>query len=289
MTFIKLTLLTALALIAFAANSVLGRLALAQSDIDPGNYTVLRLFSGAITLTIISLSIHRKSVTMVITSGKWSSSMALFLYAVAFSYGYLSLDTATGALILFTAVQLTMLIVSYVKGQRFLPMEWCGLAVSFIGFLILITPNLNSGSTTMGIFLMTMSGIAWGAYTLMGKGAVNPTLLTSGNFIRASVLALPLLFISQPFAGISPLGIVLALSSGALASGVGYAIWYSVLPKLSTSQAAVSQLLVPALAAFGGVIFVNDVITLILLVSLIVIVAGILMVIFAKPVGYTLK
>jgi len=276
--------MTTFALIAFAANSVLGRMALAQGDIDPGNFTLLRLLSGAFSLIIISLFVQKKPIRLVARSGQWPSSFALLLYAVAFSYGYVSLDTATGALILFTAVQLTMLIVSYLKGQRFSIMEWTGLIIAFIGFLILIAPNLQSGSTAIGIILMSLSGMAWGAYTLLGKGAVNPTLLTTGNFIRSALLALPLLLVSLPFDSISMLGIALAIASGALASGVGYALWYWVLPNLSTSQAAVCQLLVPALAAIGGIMFANDTLTTVLIVSLLVIVSGILLVIFAKPV-----
>jgi drug/metabolite transporter (DMT)-like permease len=283
MSLIKLIFLCTVALIAFAANSVLGRLALAQGDIDSGNFTLLRLLSGAVSLIIISLLIDKQPIRQVMRSGKWSTTLALLVYAVTFSYGYVSLDTATGALILFTAVQLTMLIVSYLKGHRFLPMEWAGLIVSFIGFVLLIVPNLQSGSTILGIVLMSLSGIAWGAYTLMGKGAVNPTLLTTGNFMRATIIAIPLLLVSQPFSAVSQLGIILAICSGALASGMGYAIWYNVLPHLSTSQAAVSQLLVPALAAVGGVLFVNDHISSVLLISLVIIISGILMVIFAKP------
>ncbi|MFQ3229542.1 MAG: drug/metabolite transporter (DMT)-like permease [Reinekea sp.] len=281
--FIKLTSLTTVALIAFAANSVLGRMALAEADIDPGNFTLLRLISGALSLILISLLVQREPLTHIVRSGKWPTSMALLVYAVAFSYGYVSLDTATGALILFTAVQLTMHFVSYLKGQRFSAMEGAGLATAFTGFLILIIPNLQLGATMLGVCLMSLSGIAWGAYTLLGKDAVKPTLLTTGNFIRAAILALPLLFVSLPFEEVSQQGILLAIASGTLASGGGYALWYLVLPKLSTSQAAVAQLLVPALAAFGGVIFVNDTLSTILIMSLLVIISGILMVIAAKP------
>jgi drug/metabolite transporter (DMT)-like permease len=279
---LKLTLTTAFALIAFAANSVLGRLALAQGDIDPGNFTLLRLLSGAISLAIISVVIQRRSVPKVIFSGGWMPAIALLMYAATFSYAYVSLDTATGALILFTAVQLTMLLVSYFKGQRFQALEWVGMSLAFAGFLILIVPNLNHGSTVIGIALMTVSGVAWGWYTLLGQGAKYPTLISTGNFIRAALLALPLVIVSDSFSTISSLGIIYAVCSGAFASAIGYAVWYSVLPELSTSQAAVSQLIVPALAALGGVLFAGDSLSLVLVTSLIIIIAGIVLVIYSK-------
>lgn len=274
--------MTSLALVAFAANSVLTRMALAQGLIDPGNFTLIRLISGAMTLAIICFFVNRNSVQGVLTSGTWLGAFSLWMYAVCFSYGYLHLDTATGALILFTTVQLTMLIISYVRGQRFSIMEWVGLIIAFMGFVVLILPNLSSGTTSLGILLMVASGIAWGSYTLLGKGAVSPTLLTTGNFIRASIMSLPIIFFSASIQYVEFSGVSLAIASGALASGIGYALWYTVLPKLTTSQAAVSQLLVPALAAFGGVLFTGDRLTTLLIVSLAIIMSGIFIVIRAK-------
>lgn len=272
-------LLPYIALIAFAGNSVLCRLALADGAIDPATFTSIRLISGAITLLVL-LSITTKEQTND-SAGSWLASLMLFVYAAFFSFAYISLDTGTGALILFGSVQVTMLLVNLLRGNRLHVLEWLGLLVACLGFVYLFLPELGKPSL-LGFAMMAISGFAWGAYTLLGQGVTNALRTTAHNFTRCIPLAIVLLLVFSNQNQISTFGVVLAVTSGAIASGLGYAIWYAALKGLSTTQASVIQLLVPVVAAIGGVIFTNELITLRLLISATCILGGIVLVILAR-------
>lgn len=275
----KVIILTALALIAFAANSVLCRLALGSEQIDAASFTSVRLVSGAIFLVLLLYFVSGKG--KVESKGSWTSGFMLFLYAVTFSFAYITLDTATGALILFGAVQITIILTSILKGNRLHVSEWLGTLVAFSGFVYLVLPGLTAPSA-MGFVLMAVSGIAWGAYTLLGRGSRNPLQDTAYNFIRTIPLVVVLLLLSLPMLDLTMEGFLLAVLSGAIASGLGYAIWYTVLGSISATVAAVVQLLVPVLAAFGGVMFVAEELTLRLMVSGLFILGGVLIVVMGR-------
>ena len=271
-SFTKTLLLTGLALIAFAANSVLCRLALGEEVIDASSFTVVRLLSGIIVLLLILKisSSNQKSTSY----GSWVAALMLFLYAGAFSFAYITLDTGTGALILFGAVQLTMIIIALVKGDRLGVIAWAGVLISFAGFVYLVLPGVSTPSM-IGLLLMTIAGIAWGVYTLMGKRSANPLADTALNFTRTLPFILILAVFTISNIQLSPKGVILAVMSGALASGVGYTIWYTALRGLSATQAAVVQLLVPVIAAAGGVVFISEAITLRLFISAFMILGGV--------------
>jgi drug/metabolite transporter (DMT)-like permease len=280
---IKTILFTGLALIAFAANSVLCRLALGESAIDASTFTIVRLLAGAIVLTVImSISkIKSNSNTNSSTKGSWPASIALFIYALTFSFAYVTLDTATGALILFGSVQITMILMSIFSGNRLHISEWFGMAIAFTGFVYLILPGVTTPSV-IGFLLMTVSGIAWGIYTLKGRGSKNPIMDTAFNFLRTMPFVIILAIVTFKYAHYSSEGILLAVLSGSIASGIGYMIWYSALSGLSVNQAAVLQLLVPVIAAVGGIIFVSESISFRLTVSSAMILGGILMVVLGR-------
>ena len=276
---VKTVIFTGLALIAFAANSVLCRLALGEEAIDASSFTVIRLLSGAtVLLTIISINRNKTSLP---TKGSWSASLMLFLYAITFSFAYITLDTGTGALILFGSVQITMILLSLISGTRLHITEWAGIAVAFTGFVYLILPGVTAPST-IGFLLMTIAGIAWGIYTLMGRGSKNPLMDTAYNFLRTIPLVIILVIVAIKTAHYSFEGILFAALSGGIASGIGYTIWYIALGGLSATQAAVVQLFVPVIAALGGVIFVSEIVTLRLIVSATIILGGILMVVLGR-------
>jgi drug/metabolite transporter (DMT)-like permease len=275
----KIILLTILALLAFAGNSVLCRLALNDDVIDATSFTSIRLLSGVIFLLLLVAIRARKSIS--IKNGSWLSAFFLFLYAVAFSYAYISLDTGVGALILFGSVQVTMIAVGLVRGQSLLLVEWLGLLVAFSGLFVLLLPGASAPSFT-GFILMAISGIAWGFYTLAGKGSQTPLVDTANNFLRTLPFVVLLTVLAFDHVQISDQGIVLAIVSGTVTSGLGYAIWYSALRGLTVTQAAIIQLAVPIIAAIGGVIFSNEVITAKLLSASILVLGGVLVVIAGK-------
>lgn len=286
-------LLTILALLAFAGNSVLCRLALGADLIDAGSFTAIRLISGAAVLVAISQLMAKTSTatgtsevssTEAVTetaSGSWRAAVLLFVYAITFSFAYNTLDTGTGALILFAAVQITILLSSYFTGTKLQPVEWVGVMTAFAGFVYLVLPSVSTPSLT-GFVLMSVSGIAWGFYTLAGKGSANPLADTQHNFTRTLPLVLVLIVIIAESAALSLRGVIFAVVAGAITSGVGYAIWYRALADISSVQAAVVQLLVPGLAALGGVVFADDVITARLVIASVLIIFGILIVILGK-------
>ncbi|MFT5298115.1 MAG: drug/metabolite transporter (DMT)-like permease [Colwellia sp.] len=278
---IKTIAVTAFALIAFAANSVLCRLALGDNTIDPSSFTIIRLFSGIIILMAI-LQLKRKSHDEKLKSkGSWLAASMLFIYAIAFSFGYVSLDTGTGALILFGAVQITMIMVNVISGNKLHISEWLGLLIAFSGFVYLMTPDLVTPSF-IGFILMTISGMAWGFYTLLGRASQNPLNDTAYNFLRTSPFLLILILFGLNEINLTYVGIMLAVLSGALASGIGYFVWYIALKGLYVTQAAVVQLLVPIIAATGGLIFTNELISLRLIESSALVLGGILTVIMGK-------
>lgn len=277
---IPLALITIIALVAFAGNSVLCRLALGENTIDAGSFTVIRLLSGALVLFVIShLRASEKTTT---TGGSWPAAIMLFTYAITFSYAYLSLDTGTGALILFGSVQITMIAASIWAGNRLTGLEWIGVILAFLGFVYLVLPNVGSPSF-LGFMLMTIAGIAWGFYTLAGKGAVNPLQVTTRNFLLTTPLVIILAGASWQWANYSWQGVILAILSGGLASGVGYSIWYAALGRgLTATRAAVVQLLVPVIAAVGGVVFAGEVLSIRLILSAMIVLGGILLVIVGR-------
>lgn len=276
---VKIVTLTGLALTAFAANSVLCRLALGNHVIDASGFTIIRLLSGsAVLLTIISVT---RNTTETSSKGSWAASFMLFLYAVTFSYAYISLDTATGALILFGSVQITMILLSLLSGTRLHKTEWIGVVIAFAGFIFLILPGITTPSL-LGFILMTIAGISWGIYTLKGRNSKNPLMDTAYNFIRTTPLVVLLSILSFNNIYLSSEGILLAMLSGGVTSGIGYTIWYIALGGLSSTQAAVLQLSVPVIAALGGVIFVSEAITIRLTISAAMVLGGVLMVVLGK-------
>lgn len=282
---LKIVFSSFFALLAFAANSVLCRLALGENTIDAASFTVIRLLSGIVILLVIMIltsKINRLTLASK-SKGSWLAAIMLFIYAVAFSFGYVTLDTGTGALILFGAVQLTMIITSVVSGNKLHWSEWLGLAIAFSGFVYLISPSLSSPSL-IGFILMSVSGIAWAFYTLIGRGSKNPLSDTTYNFLRTLPFLLVLIILGLNSTHITTTGVILAALSGAIASGVGYFIWYIALTGLSVTRAAVIQLFVPIIAAIGGVIFTSELITLRLVESSVLVLGGILTVILGR--GY---
>ena len=283
-------LFTAFALIAFAANSVLNRLALGNNAIDASSYVGIRLVSGAMTLWLInSLSKNRfrfvQSLSFDSIKPRFVGAFYLFAYGIAFSFAYRSLNSGMGAFILFGTVQTTMLSMAVFKGERPHISEWLGLAVAIGGLIYLVFPGL-SAPDPLGAVLMLIAGIAWAFYTLHGRGVKDPLETTALNFICSvpMVLLVNMAFIQKTH--ISTEGIVYAFISGALTSGVGYAIWYTALRGLTTTQAALLQLLVPILAALGGVIFLSENITTRLIIAGILIMAGVVLALTGKRVRY---
>ena len=272
-------ILTGLALVAFAANSVLCRLALGPGTIDAASFTSIRLVSGALTLLLLTVVSDRKARS--VPGGNWTSAMVLFLYAIAFSFAYVRLSTATGALILFPTVQLTMVIAALWWGERPRLMEWLGLFIAMCGLVYLVLPGLSAPSL-LGSILMTVAGIFWGVYTLRGRNAVNPIAVNTGNFVRSVPLVLGVSLVLLKMIEVSPQGALLAVASGSLASGVGYVIWYAALRRLTTTRAAALQLSVPVLAALGGIVFLNEQISTRLIVSSVAILGGLGLVVLGR-------
>lgn len=270
-------LLTSLAMLAFAGNSLLCRLALRETAIDAASFTAVRLLAGACTLwLLLQLRQNRQA-----PAGSWAGAVALFTYAAAFSFAYLQLDTGVGALLLFGAVQLSMLLWGLLRGERLGLCASLGTALATAGLLALLLPGA-SAPPLLAALLMLLAGVAWGAYSLLGRGQGNPLAVTAGNFLRATPLALLLALAVLPQLNWDGPGLFYALLSGALTSGVGYAIWYSALPGLHASQAATEQLSVPILAALGGSLLLGEALTLRLLLSAVAVLGGIALVLSAR-------
>ena len=254
--------LTALAMIAFAANSLLCRMALAGGEIDPGTFALVRVASGAATLAAIVFA--RRGITR--WRPDWKAAAALTGYLVFFSFAYVGLTAGTGALILFGAVQLTMFAAALKSGERLPPLGWAGLAVAAAGLVVLVAPGV-SAPRPLPAAAMAVAGIAWGLYSLLGRGAGDPLEATARNFLWATVLVAPVGLFYGGVVTSSATGIALALASGVLASGLGYVIWYAALAGLTAGSAATVQLSVPVIAALGGVVFLGEALTARLLVA----------------------
>ena len=272
---IALTLLT---MIAFAGNSVLCRIALRETPIDPASFTAIRLASGALVLWVLAVLLRRDRTGR----GNWLSALALFAYAAGFSFAYVSLSAATGALLLFGAVQATMIGHGIWNGERQTPWQIVGLLLALGGLTGLLLPGLTA-PPLLGSALMVIAGIAWGVYSLRGRGAGDPTRVTAGNFVRSVPLAALLALLPLARTEWDAAGASYAVASGAIASGLGYSVWYSVLPALRAVTAATVQLSVPVIAALGGIVFLGETLTARLALASVATLGGIAMVILNRP------
>ena len=276
---IKTFAYTAFALTAFAFNSILCRMALLPGEADAAGFTVLRLISGAVTLAAILFFVGHKSE--VSGRGNWFSAFFLFAYAICFSFAYLGLTTGTGALVLFGSVQMTMIGVSIAGGERPGALQWLGLSIAAAGLIYLVIPGI-AAPPLWAALLMAAAGVAWGFYTLRGKGSADPLGDTAGNFVRSvpMVLIVTVLFLWQ--IDVTARGALLAVLSGAVASGVGYTVWYRALRGLTATRAAAVQLSVPVIAAAGGVVLLSETADLPLFVAGTLVLGGIGLVIFRR-------
>ena len=265
-----LVALTTLAMIAFAGNSLLCRAALKETQVDAATFTTVRIVSGALTLWLI-VRLRRDAAA---GAGTWASAFWLFAYAAGFSFAYITLTAATGALLLFGAVQATMMTYALWKGERWRPVQVAGLAAAFAGLAGLLLPGASAPSP-WGAALMLFAGFSWGIYSLRGRGAGDATRVTAGNFLRAVPFAVVVSLAMLAQASIDWMGIGYAIASGAIASGIGYAIWYTALPHLRAGTAATVQLSVPVIAALGGVLLLGEPITVRLIVCSTAILGGI--------------
>ncbi len=277
MSSLRLLMLTTLAMIAFAGNSLLCRAALDHTRIDAASFTTLRLLSGALVLWIV-VQLRGRAYS---GAGNWPSAFALFAYAAGFSFAYVSLPAATGALLLFGTVQVTMIGYGLWRGECLASLQWTGLMLALCGLVLLLLPGL-AAPPLQAAAMMLCAGVAWGVYSLRGKGAGDPISVTAGNFLRAVPfsLALSLLMLSRTTLDVS--GVGYAVASGALTSGLGYAIWYTALPALKSTHAATVQLSVPLIAAFGAVLLLDEAMTPRLLLASVAIVGGIALVVLRR-------
>jgi drug/metabolite transporter (DMT)-like permease len=276
MTAVQLAALTTLTMFCFAGNSLLCRLALAQTPIDAATFTSVRLVAGAVTLAW--LASRRPQQAAASTQGSWASAAALFAYAAAFSYAYRSLTAGTGALLLFGAVQATMVTHDMRTGGKLRVLQMLGLAVALAGLIALVLPGLASPPLDAAL-LMLLSGVAWGIYSLRGRGATDPVGANARNFLRAVPFAAALTHATLPWAVLDATGIVVAVASGAITSGLGYALWYRVLPQLRATSAATVQLSVPVITAAAGVLMLGESLTLRLVAASVAVLGGIALVI----------
>jgi drug/metabolite transporter (DMT)-like permease len=269
--------LTLLAMIAFASNSLLCRAALKQTNIDAATFTFVRIFSGAAALWLI-MAMRRSPFEK---RGNWPSAIALFVYGAAFSFAYNTLSAGTGALLLFGAVQATMILWGFRKDERLDAIEIAGLIVALAGLVALVFPGI-SAPPLIGSLLMLSAGIAWGVYSLRGRTAAHPIAATAGNFLCAVPFAMLISIIMLPKMRLDSLGILYAVISGAITSGLGYVLWYSALPGLKAVSAATVQLSVPVLTATGGILLLGESINLRYVIASIAVLGGIALVVIEK-------
>lgn len=274
---LRIASLTSLTMLAFAGNSLLCRVALRDTSIDAASFTSIRLISGALVLAALML-VRKARAT---AAGSWLTAVLLFGYAVFFSFAYRQLSAATGALLLFGAVQTTMLGHGLLRGEKLGRSQLVGLLVAVAGLIYMLLPGLSS-PPLLGSILMVCSGIAWGGYSLLGRGGGDPGAATAGNFIRTVPLAAALSLVTIGQASVDPLGAFYAVLSGGIASGLGYVLWYAVLPLLRPLSAAIIQLSVPAIAAAGGVVLLSEPVTGRLLLASVAILGGIALVVLGK-------
>jgi drug/metabolite transporter (DMT)-like permease len=277
MTRARIICLTTLAMLAFAGNSLLCRQALKNTPIDAASFTSIRLIAAAITLWLLLRLMGRGNSRL----GSWPSAFALFAYAAGFSFAYISLSAASGALLLFGSVQTTMIGYGMSEGERLRLPQVAGLALALGGLVVLVFPGLSAPPLASSLFMMG-AGIAWGIYSLRGRGAGDPTMVTAGNFLRTIPLTLLFSLLMFSHHNIDRAGLLYAVASGAMTSGVGYAIWYMALPGLKATQAATVQLSVPVIAALGGIVLLAEPITLRLILASVAILSGIALVVYEK-------
>ena len=249
----RVAFFTVLAMLAFAGNSLLCRQALKHTTIDAASFTSIRLISGAAMLWIV-VRVKGKSSSL---SGSWPSAIALFLYAAGFSLAYVNLTAGTGALLLFGAVQLSMISFGLWQGERFTRLQYLGLGLAVFGLVALVFPGL-AAPPFLSSLLMMGAGVAWGVYSLRGRKSGDPTLATAGNFILTIPLTIAFSVVMLGRFNLDASGVFLALASGTITSGLGYAIWYFVLPSFKASQAATVQLCVPVIAAVAGIVLLGE-------------------------------
>lgn len=279
----KAVIITIFTLLAFAANSLLCRMALGGNLIDPVSFTSIRLASGALALILI-MRLSAESKEPQQAKGSWASGSALFAYAIAFSLAYISLSTGMGALILFGSVQVTMISVALKTGERLGSVQWIGLVTAVGGLIYLVLPGI-SAPDPLGAMLMCIAGMAWGIYSVRGKGVSTPVVMTAGNFTRSAPMALVASAIAFSSVYLDPIGIVLALVSGSITSGLGYVLWYKALRSLTTTQASAVQLTVPVIAAFGGVVFLSEQVSLRLVIASFLILGGVALTVIKLTFG----
>ena len=271
---VRTALLTVIALMAFAGNSLLCRLALTRTRIDAASFTTIRIASGALVLLLlVQLRPGRKHA-----GGSWPSALALILYAAGFSFAYVRLTAGTGALLLFGAVQATMITVGVLRGERLSALQSGGLLLAYAGLIDLVLPGISAPPLVSAV-LMLAAGAAWGVYSLRGKGAGDPTAVTAGNFVRAVPLAILVSVLAGSYRSVDSAGAGYAVASGALASGLGYAVWYTALHDLRATTAATVQLSVPVIAAAGGVLLLREPLTSRLLIAAACILGGVALVV----------
>lgn len=273
MTRLRLAALTALTMIAFAGNSLFCRMALKETSIDAASFTSVRLLSGAAMLWLLM----RWQRQAPLSHGNWHNAAALFIYAVAFSFAYRSIDTGVGALMLFGAVQATMLIAGFIGGERMTRIQVAGFVSALAGLVILESPGVAAPSLLDSI-LMLASGVAWGMYSLFGRGQPNPAAATAGNFLRAAPMTVALSLIALPWLNLDGQGVLYAMLSGAVTSALGYALWYRVLQHMRAITASTVQLSAPVLASIAGILLLGEAVTHDLVIASVLILGGILLV-----------
>jgi drug/metabolite transporter (DMT)-like permease len=267
---VRIVLLTALAMLAFAGNSLLCRIALRDTAIDAASFTAIRIASGALMLAILL----KARGTRPMAGGSWLAALMLFSYAAFFSFAYRELSAATGALLLFGAVQMTMMGFGFFFGERLGALKLAGLALALGGLVTLLLPGL-AAPPLQGAAFMVAAGASWGVYSILGKGLGEPTAATGGNFMRAVPFAAALGLAAMDHSSVDLHGALYAVLSGAITSGLGYALWYAALPALSSTSAAIIQLSVPAIAALGGALLLSEQVTTRLLIASAAILGGI--------------
>jgi drug/metabolite transporter (DMT)-like permease len=255
---LRLIALTTATMIAFAANSLLCRAALRGGAIDAVSFTAFRLASGALVLVAVTLARRSRNPDPGTRVGSWRAAAALGVYAITFSYAYIRLGASTGALLLFGAAQLTMITGGLWRGERPTPRQWIGFVVAAVGMVLINLPSLEA-PPPLGAALMLVAGVTWGLYSLAGRGATRPIAATAGNFVRTLPLAAALAAVAVGVSShVTGYGVMLAVVSGGITSGLGYCIWYLVLPSLGAARAAIVQLSVPVIAALGAIVLLHE-------------------------------
>ncbi len=273
MTRLRLFTLTLLTMLAFAGNSLFCRMALKETGIDAASFTSVRLLSGAAMLWLLM----RMQSQPPLTHGSWRSATALFVYAVCLSFAYRTIDTGAGALMLFGAVQATMLIAGFIAGERLTSIQTAGFVAAVVGLVILVSPGVEAPSVLDSI-LMLLSGVAWGVYSMLGRGQQNPAAATAGNFLRAAPMTVALSLLALPWLHLDGQGVLYAVLSGAVTSALGYVLWYRVLQHMRAMTASTVQLSAPVLAAIAGILLLGEALTRDLVIASVLILGGILMV-----------